>query len=123
LPRQIPSLHPAPIVDDRERRVGRVGEKADARRAGVERVRHGFGKDRLFEGAGVRVAQVFEEMLQVNSGLAHVGILSRGGLVRRHAHLAARSENRITVGKRLDSRLIHRPSHDGRDDPDVMVEP
>jgi len=37
----------------------------------------------LADTIGVRVPQVFEEMLQVNSGLAHVGILSRRGLVRR----------------------------------------
>jgi len=77
VPRQLLSLHAAPIVHDRQRRVSRVGENADAGRAGVERVRHGFSEDRLFKGASVRVPQIFEEMLQVNSCLAHMGILSR----------------------------------------------
>ena len=89
-PRQLSSLHPAAIVNDRQRRVSGVGEKTDARRAGVERVRDGFGEDRLFKGADVGVPQVFEEMLQINSGLAHMGILSRAGSPPREARLRRR---------------------------------
>lgn len=76
IPRQLPSLHTAPIVHDRQRRISRVGEKADARRAGVERVRYGFGENCLFKGAGVRVPQIFEQVLEVDSGLAHACMLS-----------------------------------------------
>ena len=71
IPRQLPPLHPPPIVHDRERRVGRVGLEPDARRAGVERVGDDLGQDRLFERAGVGVAQVFEQMLEVDAGFAH----------------------------------------------------
>jgi hypothetical protein len=70
IPRQLPALHAAPIVHDRQRRVSWVGEKADARRAGVERVRHGFGENCLFKGTGVRIPQIFEQVLEVDSGFA-----------------------------------------------------
>jgi hypothetical protein len=43
--------------------------------ARVERVRRDLGRDGLLEGAGVRVPQVFEEMLEVDSRLAHAAIL------------------------------------------------
>ncbi len=73
IPRQIPSLHPAPIVDDRERRVGGARLEADACRARVERVGDDLGEDRLFERAGVGVAEVFEQVLEVDAGFAHGG--------------------------------------------------
>ena len=84
VPRQVLPLHPPPIVHDRQRRVSRVGDKADARRAGVERVRHGFGQDRLFKRAGVRIPQVFEEVLEVDAGFAHASILSPAAAQRSY---------------------------------------
>ncbi len=84
VPRQLPSLHAAPVVHDRQRRVSRVGEKPDARRTGVERVRDDFGEDRLLERAGVRVPQIFEQMLEVDAGFAHAGILSSAAAQRSH---------------------------------------
>ena len=82
VPRQLPSLHATPVVHDRQRRVSRVGEKADVRCKRVERVRHGFSEDRLFQGAGVRVPQVFEEVLEVDAGFAHASILSSAAAQR-----------------------------------------
>jgi hypothetical protein len=50
---QLPPLHAAAIVDDRQGRFRGIGEQADAGRARVERVGHDFGEDRLLERAGV----------------------------------------------------------------------
>ena len=69
--RQLPALHPAPVVHDGQRRVGGLVEQADARRAGVERVGDDLGEDRLLERAGVRVPEVFEQVLEVDAGFAH----------------------------------------------------
>ena len=77
IPRQVPPLHPSPIVHDRQRGVGGVGLEADACRAGVERVGDNFGEDRLLERAGVGVAEIFEEVLEVDAGFAHGAFLRR----------------------------------------------
>jgi hypothetical protein len=63
IPRQLAPLHPAPVVDDREHPVGRIGPQADECRARVERVGDHFGQDGVFERASVRVTQIFEQML------------------------------------------------------------
>jgi hypothetical protein len=98
IPRQLPSLHAAPIVHDRERRVSWVGEKADPRRAGVERVRHGFGENCLLKGAGVRVPQIFEQVLEVDSGLAHAYMLSpAAALSSTRARANVESFNQFTL--------------------------
>ena len=65
---QFSALHSAPIVDDGQARVGRVRKEANAGGIGVERVRNYLGQDRLFERTGVGVSQVFEEVLEVDSG-------------------------------------------------------
>ena len=95
IPRQLPSLHAAAVVHDRQRRFGRVGEEADAGRSGVERVRDDFGEDRLLEGSGVRVPQIFEEVLEVDAGFAHVGILSPAAVAPYGSGMI--SERRVTV--------------------------
>jgi len=66
----------------------------DARGTGVERVGDGFGEDPFLECAYVCVPKVFEQMLEVDAGFAHIGILSR----RRNLRL--RSEA-ATVHERL----------------------
>ena len=86
-PRQFAPLHPAPIVDDRERCLSRIGQQADARCSRVERIRDDFGEDRLLERSGVRVPQIFEKMLEVDAGFAHGGILSPAGPGRAGARL------------------------------------
>jgi len=65
---EVSALHAAAVINDRQRRDGRVGQEANASRTGVERVRDDLGEDRLFKGAGVGVPQVFEEVLEVDSG-------------------------------------------------------
>ena len=75
---QLPPLHASAIVDDRQCRTDCVGQEANAGRTRVKRIRDHFGEDRLFEGPGVGIPKVFEEVLEVDSGFAHVGILSCG---------------------------------------------
>ena len=72
VPRQLPSLHPTPVVHDGQRGLSRVGKEADARRTRVERVRHDLGEDRFLEPSGISVPQIFEKVLEVDSGFAHV---------------------------------------------------
>jgi hypothetical protein len=88
VPRKLPALHPAPVVDDRQRRGSGVGEEADARRTRVERVCDDFREDRLLEGSSVCVPQVLEEVLEVNSRFADAGIVSPGGPSARPARVA-----------------------------------
>ena len=76
--RQFLPLHAAPVIDDRQRCVGRIGEAADACRARIESVGDHLDEDRLLERAGVSVPQVFEQMLEVDPCFSHTGILSRG---------------------------------------------
>lgn len=73
--RQLSSLHPATVVHDGQRSVGAVRLQANERGPGVERVGDDFRQDGLFQRAGVRVAQIFEQMLKVDPGLAHGRIL------------------------------------------------
>ena len=75
--RQLPPLHPAPVVHHRERRLGGVGDDADAGGAGVERVGDDLGEDRLLERAAVSVSQVFEQVLEVDARFAHSALLLR----------------------------------------------
>src|SRR5207244_8714063 len=69
-------LHPPPVVRHREGRLGGVGGDADAGGAGVEGVGDHLREDRLLEGAAVGVAEIFEQMPQVDARLAHGPILS-----------------------------------------------
>ena len=78
VPGQLSPLHPASIVHDRQRRVSRVREEADANGTRVERIGNDLGEDRFLERAGVGVPKVFEEMLEVDSSFAHGSMLSRG---------------------------------------------
>ena len=71
IPGQVAPLHPPPIVDNRERRCARAGLEADPGGAGVERVGDDLGENRFLEGAGVGVAEVFEQVLEVDPGFAH----------------------------------------------------
>ena len=73
---QFPPLHAPAVVDDRQRRTSSVSRHADPARTRIESVRDNFSEDRLFEGAGVGISQIFEQMLEVDSGFAHTGILS-----------------------------------------------
>ena len=75
VPRQLLSLHAAPIVHDRQRRVGRIGQQLDARRTGVERIGDDFGENRLLGLAGICVPQVLKKVLEIDSGFAHAAIL------------------------------------------------
>ena len=73
--REVAALHPAPVVDDGEGAVGGAREELDARSARIERVGGDLGEDGLLERAGVCVAQVLEEVLEVDPGFTHGGIV------------------------------------------------
>ena len=47
--RQLPALHAASVVDDRQRRVGGARAQLNDARAAIERVGHDLGQDGLFE--------------------------------------------------------------------------
>ena len=81
---QLSALHASAVVDDRQCRIDCVGQEANAGRTRVKRIRDHFGEDRLFEGPGVGIPQVFEEVLEVDSGFTHVGILSCGRFCATH---------------------------------------
>ena len=67
--------HSAPIVDDGKRRVGRVRNQPQPRRPRVERVGNRFGQNGFFERAGVGITKVFEQVLEIDARLTHLGIL------------------------------------------------
>jgi hypothetical protein len=69
--RQLAPSHARAVVDGSERRASGVGRKTDAARAGVERVSDDLREDGLLERAGVGVAQVFEEVDEVDASLTH----------------------------------------------------
>src|SRR5688572_19984407 len=81
IPRKLPSLHPAAIVHNCERRLSRIGEKADARCARVKRIREHFGEDGLLESSRVRVAKIFQQVLEIDTRLPHARILSPGRML------------------------------------------
>ena len=78
---QLPALHPAAIVDHRERRLGCVDHQENPAGPGVQRVGEDFGQDRFFERPGIGIAKVFEQVLQIDASLAHrrnrIAILAR----------------------------------------------
>ena len=69
--REVAPAHPAPVVDEHHGARGRVREDAHVRRSRVERVRDDLGQDRLLDRVGISVAEVFEQVLQVDARLAH----------------------------------------------------
>src|SRR5207249_1687717 len=71
--RELTAPHPHPVVHDGERRGGRIGCDRDSRGARVERVRHDLGEDGLLGGAGVGVAEILEQVQEVDARLAHRG--------------------------------------------------
>src|SRR2546422_4693800 len=71
--RELAAPHPHPVVHDGERRGGRIGCDRDSRGARVERVRHDLGEDGLLGGAGVGVAEILEQVQEVDARLAHRG--------------------------------------------------
>jgi hypothetical protein len=75
---QLSALHASAIVDDRQCRIACVGQEANAGRTGVKRIRDHLSEDRFFEGPGVGIPQVFEEVLEVDTCFTHVRILSCG---------------------------------------------
>jgi len=64
------------VIDDRQRAVGSVGCQPNRRRARVQCIGDDFGEDRLFERTRVCVAEVLKQVLEIDSGLTHGGILS-----------------------------------------------
>jgi hypothetical protein len=69
--RQLRLLHPGAVIDHRQGRgFGRGGE-TDGAGAGVQRIGDDLGDDGLLEGARVCIAQVLQQMQQVDARLAH----------------------------------------------------
>ena len=71
VPGELAPPHAVSVVDHGKRGSSRVGREADLGGAGVERVRHDLGEDRLLDRPGIRVPEVFEKMQEVDSRLAH----------------------------------------------------
>jgi hypothetical protein len=68
---ELAAPHALAIVDDGQRGGGRVRREGDPPSPGVERIGHDLGEDRLLDGAGIRVAEVLEEMQEVDARLTH----------------------------------------------------
>jgi hypothetical protein len=81
---QVAAAHPGAVVHDGKGRCGRVGRERYGTGAGVERVGDDLGEDRLLEAAGVGVADVLEQVQEIDAGLAHSANLGRPGLRRAH---------------------------------------
>ncbi|MFN7955337.1 MAG: hypothetical protein U0610_26675 [bacterium] len=83
---QVAPHHARAVVDHRERGPRGIGQEGDVRGTGVERVGDDLGEDRFLERAGIGIAQVLEQVQQVDSGLTHDGLVSspsRRALLRR----------------------------------------
>src|SRR5439155_27359460 len=68
---QLAPPHSGAVADHREGGLGGVGPDHDVAGPRVERVGDDLGDDGLFEGAGIGVTQILEEMKQVDAGFAH----------------------------------------------------
>ena len=77
IPGEIPALHPPPVVHNGERCGGGVRLQADACGPGIQCICGDLGEDRLLERPGVRVPQVFEQVLKVDPRFPHGTILLR----------------------------------------------
>jgi hypothetical protein len=65
------TFHPRAVVGDRERAARRVGCELDALRPRVERVGNDLGEDRLLHGPDVGIAEVLEQVQQIDPGFTH----------------------------------------------------
>ena len=70
VPGQLPPAHPRAVVHHDHRPLPRVRQHPDAPRTRVEGVGHHLGEDRLLELPRVGVAQVLEQVSQIDSCLA-----------------------------------------------------
>ena len=68
---QLAPPHAVPVVHDGQRGRRGVGGDSDRRGARIERVGDDLGEDRLLGGPGVGVAQVLQEVEEVDPSLAH----------------------------------------------------
>src|SRR5439155_12783434 len=83
---EVATLHPRAVVDREELGRARIAAQPDQPRAGIQRVGDDLGEDRLFQRAGICVAQVFEQMMEVDSSLAHsVAPTGQGSGVNAHS--------------------------------------
>jgi hypothetical protein len=74
--RQLTSAHPGTVVHDGERGLRGVRGDRNDRRAGVQRIGNDLREDGFLGGPGVGVAQVLEEVKEIDSRLAHAQILA-----------------------------------------------
>src|SRR6266545_2954989 len=68
---QLPATHAPAVVHDIEPGRAGVAGQADFGRSGIEGIRDDLGQDSFLERTRVCVAQVLEEVEQVNAGFAH----------------------------------------------------
>ena len=68
---QLAATHAAAVIHDVERGRAGIGDEPDYCRSGIEGVGDDLGEDGLLERARVCIAQVFEEVEQVDAGFAH----------------------------------------------------
>ena len=68
---ELAPLHAAAVVGDREAPGGRIRRDRDPGGARIEGVGDDLGEDRFLERAGVGIAQIFEQVQQVDARLAH----------------------------------------------------
>jgi hypothetical protein len=64
-------LHAAAVVHDGQGAPDRIRGEGDGRRLGVERVGDDFGEDGFLGRAGVGIAEVFQQVEEIDSGLTH----------------------------------------------------
>ena len=71
VPGEVASPHAGAIIHDGERALSRVGDEREARRARVAGIGDDLGQDRFLGGARIGVAEVFEEVQEINARFAH----------------------------------------------------
>jgi len=71
VPGEVAAAHAAAVVQNGERALSRVGGERQDRRARVDGIGDHLGQDRLLGGARIGVAEVFEEVQEIDARFAH----------------------------------------------------
>ncbi len=98
IPGQGLPAHPLSIVHHRQGGGHRVGPHPDQAGSRVQGVRHDLGEDRVLQAFRIRVPEVFQEVKEVDAGLAHGAQYGREG---ESPHVrACRAREGTTPGRR-----------------------
>ena len=112
--RQLAPRHAGAVVAHHQGPLGGLDQQADARGARVERVGDDLGEDRLLERAGIGVAQVLEQVLQVDPGLAHTScLILRGTSAAGRRRFAAERQQATTESRAAPGRAARTPARRG----------